>query len=340
LHHPFLATTPVANKEIQRLRAVQIFENAVRLSQPSPELIQRCCSQYLGEIKGSGSGLADRQLGVKIAAWTSSLPLSEQFTLISNLPLIKKLLPVMYADGLEDAVWNWLSKLYDATSLRIALGRSTTTHSLQVEDMFVSLMMRASIQRGHFEDAATQFIEATRYRFASGRSKVQYEDASTQLPYQPLIASWKRLSAVILWRRSAHGLSESVFYSIVKYSVPFSFQPCISKGFLMLYHPKRATTESLYKELQDPEQRQAWKSWCQTWKFQPRKAFLFAILDAAQMSLNEGLPQQSQFFLELVQSQWPDLFAFNDGMQPRECLARVREVAEMQLPWHRSATLA
>ena len=331
LHHPLLEPNVAKPTENSKLRAAQIFREAVRDTRVSPQLIHSCCRRYLEGVKRSEAVPSDSLLGVKIAAWLSSVSDSTRCEILTNTRLLPDLIYVMYADGKEGEVWDWLSTVYKRMWGDPDARPPDIVDLLDVEDSFVCAMAQAPIRLGALEDAVQQFIQASKYRVQSRRGNVR-PNVNDELSYRPLLKSWRRIAAAILFKRRAHGISPSAFNELLGLSIPFTAHPTISKGFMMLYHPEARTSEVLYQELRSEVDRQCWASWCRTSSHAMRKALLLAILDAAELSLTHQRPEESQFFLDLAQAQWPKIFKIAESTQPAKRLECVREELSTQIP--------
>ena len=332
LQHPLLATNGATDAQDNRLRASLVFAEAVRASRVSNRLVQSCCQLYLKGLKQSGSLASDSTLGRRLAAWLSAGSASTRSQTLTDARVLPELISVMYADGLEDEVWHWLSMLYERNWGDVHAQPVPAVNLLDVEDAYVSAMARPSIARGALEDAVQQIVKASEYRIASSRATTKHTAEEDGLDYRPLLRSWQRITTAILYKRHAHGVSAPSFDALLEYSIPFSLRPTISKGFLMLYHPAKETSDVLFQEFRSNADRQVWSSWCQTSSPGLRKVLLLAVLDAAELSFNRGRSQQSQFFLDLAQAQWPKLFKTIESSQPAKRLKRAREEAAAQLP--------
>ena len=175
LHHPLLAANVASHAECSGPRASRVFEEGVRGSRVSAQLIQSCCQLYLKNIKRSGSVASESTLGGKIAAWLSSSA-DKRSQILTDVRVLPELISVMYADGLEDVVWNWLSMVYGRNWGELDARSVPTVNLLDVEDAYVSAMTRASISRGQFEDAVQQFCQKqVKYRIASRRATTKPE---------------------------------------------------------------------------------------------------------------------------------------------------------------------
>jgi hypothetical protein len=339
LHHPLLAANVDCPQGDRRLRPSLIFEIAVRESRVSSQLLYTCCRHYMDNDTPFEAVPSDRLLGPRIASWLSSTTAGIRRDTLTNTKIIPVLLPVMYADGLEDVVWTWLSAVYKRPwDLTEAVNPPLISH-FTVEDTFVSAMMRESIRRGAFEDAVQQFVKASEYRATLGRARITHDATMDVHEYRPLLKSWKRISTVILSRRSTHGISSPAFKSLLQCSVPLSSQSLISKGTLLLYHPEKPSSETLFRELQVEGLRHSWTIGCQNASAPLRGALLLANLDAAELALSQHRPQESRFFLDLAQEQWPNLFKTITSPEPAERLEQARDEAAIQLPFTDSLVL-
>jgi hypothetical protein len=334
LHHPLLESNTSAAELASSLRsqAVQAFEKALRNESVDLHFLRGCCRKYARGIERGESISSDRLLGVKIAAWLFSASDRVKISFLTDRAVLEAI-PLMYADGLEEVVWEWLSILYK--NFRSDGGPATAViQRLGAEDRFVSAMMGVSTLRGALEDAAQQFIKASEYRFTSCRGRVREDEKASELGYRPLALSWARISRAILYKGNMHGISEDMFDRLLGFAVPFSWNPSVTKGFVMLYHPTKPSVQTLFQEFQSQTFKQSWSAWCQNLNTSKQRATLLTILDAADLALRQQNPSQSQFFLDLAQAQWPQILPSPATSKPAERLARAREEVETQIPFN------
>ena len=326
LHHPLLATNELETVLVQKLTAIQTFENAVRDSRVDTTLLYECCKRYLASIKHSRTVSSRARLGVKIDAWMSSAPAQIQKEVLTDIRLLQVLLPVMYANSLEGTVWNWLSNVYGRT-WAAADASLASAPLLEVEDMFVSEMMGNSIKSSNYEDAVQQFIKANEYR--------TLQNLKAASSYPPLKKAWARISSAIVYRRQDHKISESAFDALLACNGPAPLTSIVGKEFLMVYHPSKPNSDALYGKLQDKSYRHSWASMVQRSKLTRQTALLLAILDASELALNQQKSRQSQFFLDLAEEQWPAISAKHGSTSSTaERLVHAREEAAKDFPFN------
>ena len=331
LHHPLLEAhgLPTANGQQLTRDPVLAFEAALKGGTLDLVKLRRFVALYKTGLK-QGQAKISHGIGPLIAAWFNAADLNMKVRFMTgDEQAISEVIPVMYEDGMEEAVWTWLSMLYKRPWLSTADRQPSVGRLLQAEDMFVSHMMRASVQRGAFQDAAQQYIQARDYR------KVRDSNGAS-----PLLTSWRRISSAVLARRGKHSIESNIFSQLLKcepsiVAVPFvaSNPAClIGSEHLQLYHPTQPSATSLYNALRNKQYLEAWTAWNKTATEGWRRRFLSTFLDAAQMSLDQNVPSQATFFLEFVQTQYPEYLPIKHVLQPSEWLAEAQRSVANSFP--------
>ncbi|RMZ80858.1 hypothetical protein DV737_g2818, partial [Chaetothyriales sp. CBS 132003] len=273
LHPP----APATARESARLLA---FDRALRTGTLTVARLRSIARHYLHQAKHR-SPPAEEKLGHKLAAWLEAEDAATKSSFFLAPDLVREVVPLMYADGLESTVWAWLR----------SLPRQAAAF-LHAQDTLVSEMMRMAIRRRALDDAAAQYVAAAAYRAQSA-------------PSEPLTSSYKRMSTAILHKRHRHGIEPPTFDRILDHAIPFARDRVVTRGFLQLYHPASPSADSLYRELDDDSFVARWNAWHSKHQML-HAALLLSVLDAAQLSLDQSKPKHAHFFLDLADKHWPD----------------------------------
>jgi len=320
--------------------AVDGFDQALLSKTLDGALVRTYARRYRHGLKNGESVSGESKLGVRIAAWLASAEATQKKAFLTNVPVMTDVLHVLYSDGLEHIVWEWLRILYERDFGPVSKVRRQeldlqSPDMLQAEDNFVSLMMRASIQRGSLNDAAQQFAQACEYRAQSGRAFVEFSDEKDGLLYQPMFQSWRRLSASVLYRRGKHAVSAPLFDTMLKYSIPFSWAPSVPKAFLMIYHPTKPSAKLLDSKTRTASFVEPFLSWQNNLSGTFKRALLMAVLDAAQLSLVQNHQARARRFLEFAEAHYPESISTKNETNTAARLESSRqEVLEGFVPLH------
>lgn len=335
LHHPLLESRSPKAKPLSngRLWAVTEFENALRDGKVSHAILQSCSSRYLEKNAHGVAAPSTTLLGTKIAAWLSSASDTSKEMFFTDTNLLRRIVHLMYVDGLEEVVWTWLSMLYQ----RDWFGRNSSSFSdqtyLDAEDVFISVMIQASMKKRAYEDAVHQFVKASEYRASSTPTCGPEGGSLVKSGYRPLFKSWRNISAMLLFERKQLNLNicPSSFDNLLKYG-PSCLQSPIGRGVLMLYHPEKRSSKPLFHELQNKKFRKTWLAWFAATRSPLQKTQLPLLLDAAELSIHHKRAAESQFFLDFAQTLEPDMVISTSSSSPAKRLVRMREEVEAQVP--------
>lgn len=315
LHHPLLdaAGPSVAENRQLTTQAILKFDRELKQDSLTLSTLRKYVNQYHLGIK-RGETTAGNGIGSLVNAWFNTKDLSTKGYVLTDPKVVSDILPVMYHDGLEENVWDWLRILYQHPWLPTQSPDTVSTMLSQAEDHFVSSMMRAAVQRGYFQDAAQQYIQARTYRQSRDGEKAIF-----------LLSAWRRISYAILARKSKHGVNTSTFDQLLEGNSPVTKVPFVTSAYLQLYHPVHPTYQHLYEALQDQSYVDAWSTWNTYARLNWKKGFLSAYLDAAQLALDQNNARHAEFFLDFAQAHYPDFLPAKHAAQPRDWLAEARE---------------
>ena len=331
LHHPLLEAHGLLTASSQQSTRDPVlgFEAALKGGTLDLVKLRRFAALYGAGLKHK-QGKISNGIGPLIAAWFNAADLTMKVEFITgDEQAISEVIPVMFEDGMEEVVWTWLSMLYQRSWPSSADYQPSRGRLLHAEDSFVSYMMRGSIQRGAFQDAAQQYIQARDYRQARDGDRAS-----------SLLSAWRRISSAILARRDKHNMDSTIFSQLLEgeasvVTIPFtsSNNAClIGPEHLHLYHPTRPTASPLDGALHNSQYFQAWSAWNKMTGQGWRCRFLATFLDAAQLSLDQDMSRQAMFFLEFAQTHYPELLPPKHPAQPRDWLAEAQRRLAASLP--------
>ena len=314
LQHPALRHGHVkdAKTTTWTARALYNFDKALVEERVGITYIVDCARKYLKGLKNKEQVTIERKLGHRIASWFYSTTSANKQAFLQDGAAVNNALRVMYADGQDEIVWDWLRIMYerDFGSSKSDVSVDAPSKSwLKAEDHFISMMMRASISQGHIAEAAQQYVQACEYRCQSGGAVVELCQSSAPLTFAPLMSSWTRLAATILYRREKHSLPSHVFDGILKHGVSWSHGAAIPSAFLRVYHPEGPTASYLIQSLKHTPFTEQFMKWQQGLSEPYRKATVTCILDGAKLSLDQNSVSSASFLLDIAEQHYPEFLS-------------------------------
>ncbi|KAL2433544.1 hypothetical protein ABEF95_005371 [Exophiala dermatitidis] len=309
LSHPLLrqkSTTFVPSHGLAAA-AVSAFDEALVRKGLDFHLVQSCSIQYLQGREKKEPVQNDGKLGPRLASWFTSLSNGDKKEFLVNGNSLASVVPVMYLDGMEAEVWEWLRTLYERPFDKWIFLLSDTTAPgalkyLRAEDTLVALMMRESMRKGLFHDAAQQYVQACEYRLKTGRT-TPTEGSSLSDPFK---RSWQQIARGILLRRKSHQIPVDLFDSVLKFGLSINSSP-FDQAILRIYHPTSPSAESLSVKVTEPAFQQRFLHWQKKLNKSVQKALLVSMLDAAQLSLEQNRPSRARKFLDFVETSYPEM---------------------------------
>ncbi|KAJ9610370.1 hypothetical protein H2200_005147 [Cladophialophora chaetospira] len=289
--------------------AVKTFDDALVKKGLDSDLVQSCALQYLqGRQKRGKSPSKDEGLAPRLARWFNTMAGPEKKDLLLNEKYIEPLVSVMYADGHERDVWQWLQVLYERSfSNFIFLPRDGSAPDaiayLRAEDRLVSLMIKETARRGRLQEAVQLYTQAYEYRMKSGRSALSLDKATPE----PLQRSWRQVAGAVLLqiKRNRNGLPGPLYHSLLKYSLSIEYSP-FDPAILLVYHPTFPTANAFLQKLKDTSFVEQFAKWQKSPNKFVRRILLVSVLDAAELSLTQGHPREATEFLEFAEKTYPD----------------------------------
>lgn len=305
--------------------AVSAFDDALVQKGLDFHLVQSCAIQYIQGLEKKEMVSEDAKLGPRLASWFTTLNNAEKKEFLVSGNSLASLVPVMYSDGLEAEVWEWLRTLYERPYDRSIVLLSDTSAPgaldyLRAEDTLVALMMKESIRKGLFQEAAQQYIHACEYRLRTGRAILSEGDTLSN----PFKRSWQHIARGVLLRRNSHQIPVELFDSMLKFGLTIKSSP-FDRAILQIYHPTSPSAQSLSFKLRDVFFQQRFSYWQKKLNKSVQRALLVAMLDAAQLSLEQNRPSEAREFLDFSETNYPDVVSSNPQSNTIERLRLARK---------------
>lgn len=327
LSHPLLrrkSTTFVPSHSLAA-SAVATFDAALIGKGLDSHLVQFCALQYLEGLEKKETVSTDGRLGPRLANWFTSMDKSSKKDFLVNNKSLRGLISVMYSDGQEAEVWEWLRVLYErefdnSTFLLSSRDIGDAKAYLQAEDRIVASMMSETMSRRSLQEAAQQYVQACEYRSKRGRDAISGKKASTR----PLRNSWHLLAFAILSRRRNHQIPPQLFDSVLSNGLSIN-SSLVDHSFIRIYHPTSPSATILCRKLSDAALRNFSEWQKKATKKSTRKTFLVAILDAAQLSLDQNRPQEARVLLDCAEQEFPDFLSDHKEFETEKRLELAQE---------------
>ncbi|EXJ82974.1 hypothetical protein A1O3_06791 [Capronia epimyces CBS 606.96] len=327
LSHPLLRqkSTTFAPPRGLAAAAVSAFDDALVQKGLDFHLVQSCAIQYLQGLEKKETVSNGAKLGPRLARWFTAMNNTDKKEFLVNGNSLASVVPVMYSDGLEADVWGWLRTLYERPFDKSIFLLSDTSAPgasdyLRAEDTLIALMMKESIRKGLFQDAAHQYVHACEYRLRTGRA-ILPEGGVLSNPFK---RSWQYMARSILLRRRSHHIPAELFDSMLKFGLTISSSP-FDRAVLQIYHPTSPSARPLLAKLNEVSFPQRFSHWQKKLNKMVQKALLVAMLDAAQLSLEHNRPSEARQFLDFSESNYPDIVPSNPQSNTAERLNLARK---------------
>ncbi len=334
LHHPLLAqnTAHHPRAQTEAAQAAVMMDQAMLRGQADLDLVDRCMQVYLRTLQ-STDVKDEFRLGRRITAWyTSSSPATKE-RFLSSPGAIRNAVPILYADGLEEAVWEWLEVLYSrkvdvADSQReteVSTASKTSQWVLQ-ETHLTFLMIKETLRRSRLDAAVQQLVQACAYMSNTGRM------SSFVRSSQPWQAATKSITLALLRRRHQHGLSAALFDQFLNSRSSWSDSDSLISRLIPLYHPTQPSAQELAMTVERASDSiQGHFDHMKAMSESAQKVVLNALLDGAQLlSLQDSSSvRQAQLILELVEKHFPNLAGVKHKQATQK---RIQSIQQTSLP--------
>ena len=336
LHHPLLAQNAAHHPKAQTeaAQAATMMDQAILRGQANLDLVDRCMQVYLRTLQ-SGDVKDEFRLGRRISAWfTSSNPATKERFLSSPGPL-RNAVPILYADGLEEVVWEWLEVLYSRKvdladsqrEIEVSVA-SKPSHWVLQESHLTFLMIKEALRRSRLDAAVQQLVQTCAYMSNTGRM------SSFLRSSQPWQASTKAVTLALLRRRRRHGLSAVLFDQFLDHRSSWSDPDSLTSKLIPLYHPTQPSAQELAMTVEQANDSiQAHFDHIKVMSDSAQEVVLNALLDGAQLLMlqDNSSVRQAQLILDLVEKQFPNL---SDVKHKEATQKRIQFVRKTILPQH------
>ncbi|EXJ87764.1 hypothetical protein A1O1_04691 [Capronia coronata CBS 617.96] len=329
LSHPLLRrkSTTVAPSRGLTAAAVSAFDDALIQTGLDFHLVQSCAIQYLQGLEKEEVVSDDGKLGPRLASWFTAMRNTDKKEFLVNGNSLASIVPVMYADGLEVEVWEWLRTLYErpfdrSIFLLSDISAPGALDYLRAEDTLVALMMKESIRKGLFHEAAQQYVHACEYRLSTGRAIL----SEAGLLSNPFKRAWQHIARGILLRRKSHQIEPELFDSMLKFGLTINSSP-FDHAILRIYHPTSPSAQLWSVKVKEVPFQQRFSHWQKKLNKPVQRALLVAMLDAAQLSLEQNRPTEARDFLDFAELNYPDIVSSKAQSNTVERLRLARKEA-------------
>ena len=310
LHHPLLTQSHRTNQSpiAPADRVVAMFDKAMIDGMMTPISIEVYVILYTDATRKPSSIPQRQRLAPRIASWFTSSEAQTRESFLTQPKLIS-IVPTMYYDGCEEVVWEWLRMMYegDFGGNNPLSAYNPASHTWQAyEGRLIYSMIQESIRRGDLTATVQEYFQACGYATTSGRVSSKRPRPPFQLNL-PLTRVGMKIIAAILPRRHTHGIPAQLFDKLLETELYYPEAISTSFLFLGLYHPTSPTGNSLYEGLRSYHfQGQKLRPIRLQGEKQNRQRAI-AMLDGAQLLLEQGQPSKAQFILDETEKHFPDI---------------------------------
>ncbi|KAF7509922.1 hypothetical protein GJ744_007236 [Endocarpon pusillum] len=334
LHHPLLAQNAAhpPKAQTEAAQAATMMDQAMLRGQADLDLVDRCMQVYLRTLQG-GQVKDEFRLGRRISAWfTSSNPATKE-RFLSSPGALCNAVPILYADGLEGVVWEWLGVLYSRKvdvvdcqgETEVPMASKPSQWVLQ-ETHLTFLMIKEALRRSRLNAAVQQLVQACAYMSNTGRM------SSLVRSSQPWQASTRAVTLALLRRRHRHGLSAVLFEQFLDHRSSWADPDSLTSKLIPLYHPTRPSAQELAMTVEQANDSiPVHFDHIKVMSGSAQKVVLNALLDGAQLLLlqDSSSVRQAQLILDLVEKQFPNL---SDFKQKEATQKRIQSFRQTILP--------
>lgn len=295
-------------------------------------LVYRSMKVYERTLQHGGTKAQEDRYGIgeKIVAWFTSSTAATKEKFLSSRHILNVTVPVMYAEGQEGAVWEWLAMLY---SRNFGSGISYPGNDPDVSSRhpewviqeidLIRFMIKEDLRRGRLDTAVLQFIKASDYMQRTGRMSSETQSSRN---WQATINA---MTFAILQRRHRHGLPDHLFDNLVEHRSLWSSSSTFASELVLLYHPTRPSAKELVNAInQAHDQVQVRFSRIETMREHGKKIILNSLLDGAQLLLEQksNFVKEAQLILDLIEEQFPDMAAREGNEVTEKRIQSVRQI--------------
>ena len=337
LHHPLLARSTGHQVEARFAapQAATMMEQAMFGGEADIDMVRRCMQIHIKSLQHSNISHESR-LGRIIFAWFTSSNAETKDKFLGSPECLRSAVPILYADGLEEVIWEWLAMLY---SRKVDSGNAHPAEQHQVtarlgrwvlqETHLVFLMIKEALRRSRLDAAVLQLVNTCVYVSSTRRMSSSIRSSP---PWQ---ATTRAVTMALLRRRHRHGLSANLFDRFLEQRSSWSNADTFTSQLISLYHPTQASAQELALAVSQPHDRvQACFDHIKAMSEPAQKVMLNALLDGAHLLLvgqDSTSVRQAQLILDLVQKHFSNLA---DMKGDKATQTRIRFVRQFLTPQH------
>lgn len=184
----------------------------------------------LAESSDPSYTIANTGAGFRVLQWLRSSNQEANMRFLSHNSFVSTLIPFLYAEGLEEVAWEWLSRLANPAFVQLDTEAGTT----KLKDQPLSKLFTAMMQEHRSpsaEPARTLDLSYTNHLRAHQTLSGQSRLAQANLKNSWIMLSWQ--STVEAWKRSAP--SRALFEEFVESGRPLKRD--LDLAHLELHHP-------------------------------------------------------------------------------------------------------
>jgi hypothetical protein len=336
LQHPLLAQNATHQTESRSaaVDAVRMMDHAMLRGEANLEMVERCMQIYIKGLQPGHAVIKDEfRLGRKISAWFMSSPPATKERFLSSPHILSNAVPILYADGQEEAVWEWLGMLYsrkpgDGSPEPPNAAKNTMPLQLVIHESHLTfLMIKEALRRRRLDAAVLQFVQACAYMQSTGRMSVEARSS------QPWQAAIKAVTIALLRRRHQHGLPAQLFEDFLLQRSFWSGPDSLSFELISLYHPTHPSAKELsatVSQLKNPLQ--LYFDQMKVMSGPGQMIALGALLDGVQLLLKQesGSVRPARLILDFVEAQFPNLTDSKSNEATQKLIRSVRQTVTVQ----------
>jgi hypothetical protein len=337
LQHPLIAQSTAKQRRgySSAEQAATMMDRAMLRGEADLKTVDRCMQVYMKTLHTGDTTVRDEfRLGRRLAAWftSSNAAIKERF--LYSPQILRNAVPILYADGLEEVVWEWLGMLYsrrgvDGGSQQQDIPQTTTKPLQDVihEIHLTFLMIKEALRRNRLDAALLQFIQTSAYMSRTGRMSDAIRSS------QPWQATTNAVKLALLRRRRHHNLSAQLFDRFMEHHSSWSDPDDFGFELISLYHPTRPSARGLAAAISHADyQVQMHFAKMKKMSVSAREIVLSALLDGAQLMLEQDSTsvKQAQLILDLVEKHFPNTNGVEGGRATRQRIQTVRQTINPQ----------
>lgn len=333
LHHPLLETKDGRTTGIASAatRAVTLLDKAIVEGRVTPALLEQCIIIYKQTGRHLPSVSEGHRLGYKIVAWFNTTGAATREAFLTGR-LMDHVVPLMYSEGQEQVVWEWLRMLYegDFGGLNEESAYNPKSPAWQEKEAtLVRLMVREALRRRNLPGAIQEYAQAWNYMSQSGRLTQESHQSYPKSSNSSMSRTSTMIVHMIVHKRHEHGVPPQLYDLVMRFDQHWSRPKYWQQLFLPIYHPTKPSGQNLLQSLLSGDFLQnKLQAVRQRAKAGTPKLATIAMIDAAQLLLDQDQPTKAQFILDETEKYFPE-FVSGSKLQDNESRIQAarREVA-------------